>query len=63
MENFDISKLISFEIVKEESQKGHLYKALYLVIRDKENNIIYRNLLTFLNTAKYEDILSLITNK
>ena len=61
MEINDISKLVSFEIVKEESQKGHLYKALYLVIRDKDNNVIYRNLLTFLTTNKYETILSLIT--
>lgn len=61
MEINDISKLVSFEIVKEESQKGHLYKALYLVIRDKDNNVVYRNLLTFLNTNKYENILSLIT--
>ena len=61
MENTDISKLVSFEIVKEESQKGHLYKALYLVIRDKENNIIFRNLITFLTTSRYDDILSLIT--
>lgn len=61
MENTDISNIVNFEIVKEESQKGHLYKALYLVIRDKENNIVYRKLMTFLTTQKYEDILSLFT--
>ena len=63
METNDISKYVYFEVVNEKSAKGKIYNALYLCIRDKNSNLIYRYLLTFLTNNKYETLLSLIANK
>ena len=60
MEN-NISNYVSIELVQEKSSKGNEYRALYLVIRDKNSDIKYRYLLTFLGPTKYDELLSLIT--
>lgn len=56
----EISKYTSIEISEETSSKNNVYRGLFLVIRDKDNQIVSRHLIKFLTKSQYEVLLSLI---
>lgn len=61
MEISNISNFVTFEIARDKSAKGNDYKGIFLVVRDKDGNVLYKHLIDFLHT-KYDELLSLVQN-
>lgn len=60
MEIKDISTIVSFELVSGKSDKGNMYNAFYIVIKDKEGNYITRQLVKFLTDSQCNKLLTLL---
>ena len=56
----EISKYSHIEIMEETSSKGNVYRGLFIVIRDKDNQVVGRQLLKFLTKSQYDLLFSLI---